>query len=151
MSTSNQKADHLEGSIVNHDDSIKKTTTTNIPNPQVQVQVKPSKPRRSFDKAYKERILDALDNCSDVKERSALLRREGLYHSAIIAWRHERAKGNLKEKPQKHKLRIDHLTRENEQLKKKLSQAEAIIDLQKKVSELLGKHILPHERSEENS
>jgi hypothetical protein len=40
------------------------------------------------------------------------------------------------------------LVRENEQLKKKLAQAEAIIDLQKKVSELLGTHILPSKDTE---
>jgi hypothetical protein len=42
------------------------------------------------------------------------------------------------------------MTREIEQLKKKLAQAQAIIELQKKVSELLGTHILSHDSSEEN-
>ena len=37
------------------------------------------------------------------------------------------------------------LSKENIQLKKKLAQAEAIIELQKKVSDLLGEHILPTE------
>jgi hypothetical protein len=45
-------------------------------------------------------------------------------------------------------LRTDHMAREIEQLKKKLSQAQAVIDLQKKVSELLGTHILSHDSSE---
>jgi hypothetical protein len=36
-------------------------------------------------------------------------------------------------------------------LKKKLEQAQAVIELQKKVSELLGMHILPAEDSEMNS
>ena len=40
---------------------------------------------------------------------------------------------------------LAHLLSEVEQLKKKLDQAQAIIDLQKKVSELLGTYILPHE------
>jgi transposase len=46
--------------------------------------------------------------------------------------------------------RTDHMAREIEQLKKKLAQAQAIIDLQKKVSELLGTHILSHDSSEVN-
>jgi len=54
-------------------------------------------------------------------------------------------------KGQKNAARIDHLIRENEQLKKKIAQAEAIIELQKKVSDLLGTHILSHENNEANS
>jgi hypothetical protein len=46
--------------------------------------------------------------------------------------------------------RTDHMAREIEQLKKKLAQAQAVIDLQKKVSELLGTHILSHDSSEED-
>jgi len=45
---------------------------------------------------------------------------------------------------------VDCLSRENEQLKRKLAQAEAIIDLQKKVSELFGEHIRPYLMSEKN-
>lgn len=115
-------------------------------------QVKPRKPyapRRRFDAAYKQRILLAYNACTTALERGALLRREGLYHARIAAWRQELAKGKLSEKKgTQAKQRTDHLVRENEQLKKKLAQAEAIIDLQKKVSELLGTHILPHESNE---
>lgn len=104
--------------------------------------------RRSFDMANKLRILSEYDACENTLARGALLRREGIYHSRISAWKQQLK--NSKSGGQK-KLRTDHLIRENEQLKKKLAQAEAIIDLQKKVSELLGTHILPHESSEENS
>lgn len=80
-----------------------------------------------------------------------MLRREGLYHSRICAWKQAESSGKLKSKNNiKDLQRADHLARENEQLRKKLLQAEAIIDLQKKVSELLGMHILPVEKSEEN-
>lgn len=117
-------------------------------------QVKPEKkyaPRRSFDNAYKMRILSAYDACEDGKTRSAFLRQEGLYYSRIIAWREELASGKLKKhKQKKNQPRVDHLTREVMQLRKKLAQAEAIIDLQKKVSELLGTHILPEDVSEMN-
>jgi hypothetical protein len=74
-----------------------------------------------------------------------------LYHARIAAWRNDLAQNKLDNKRQvSAKLRTDQLVREVEQLKKKLAQAEAIIDLQKKVSELLGTHILPHESNEEN-
>jgi hypothetical protein len=53
-------------------------------------------------------------------------------------------------KPTSKGQRTDHMAREIEQLKKKLAQAQAVIDLQKKVSELLGTHILSHDNSEVN-
>jgi hypothetical protein len=106
-------------------------------------------PRRSYDTAYKLRILAAYNACESSSERGALLRKEGLYHSRICDWKHELEKSKLNEKKKTHhKLRTDHLVRENEQLKKKLAHAEAIIDLQKKISDLLGTHILPTEKSE---
>ena len=115
-------------------------------------QVKPRKqysPRRSFDTAYKARILAAYDACDSSTERAALLRKEGLYHSRITAWRQQQADGKMKTtRSQKKAARIDHLIRENEQLKKKMAQAEAIIEIQKKVSDLLGTHILSHEDNE---
>ena len=114
-------------------------------------EVKPIKPRRSYDNAYKARILAAYEACQTPAERGALLRREGLYSSTIPAWRKKQANDKLKGKSQNSSPRIDHLTKENEQLKKKLAQAEAIIDLQKKVSELFGTHILPLDVNEENS
>jgi hypothetical protein len=54
----------------------------------------------------------------------------------------------LKGKKMSGTSKTDNLLRENDQLKKKLAHAEAIIDLQKKISNLLGTHILPLENSE---
>lgn len=116
--------------------------------PQVKIKRNYSS-RRTFDTAYKLRILSAYDACETSLDRGALLRKEGLYHSRIAAWRQQLEHSKLKNgKKNRKALRTEHLTRENEQLKKKLAQAEAIIELQKKVSELLGTHILPHENSE---
>jgi len=121
----------------------------------VDPQVKPKRqytPRRLFDTAYKTRILAAYDACSDATARGALLRREGLYYARIAAWRHQQANGKANVvKGKKNAARIDHLIRENEQLKKKMAQVEAIIDLQKKVSDLLGMQILSPENSEVKS
>ncbi len=44
-------------------------------------------PRRKFTKAYKLKILTAYDACSNALDRGALLRREGIYHARISAWR----------------------------------------------------------------
>lgn len=135
------------------DKEIESTSPTINPpvSPAIDSQVKIRKnytPRRSFDTAYKLRILSAYNNCESASERGALLRREGLYHSRISAWREQQENSKLNEKKQRDTSRTDHLTRENEQLKKKLAHAEAIIDLQKKISDLLGAHILPHEKNE---
>lgn len=123
-----------------------------ILDPQVKI-TRNYSPRRSYDTAYKLRILSAYDACENSFERGVLLRKEGLYHSRIAAWKKQQANSRLngQKKSSKVTLRIDHLTRENEQLKKKLAQAEAIIELQKKVSDLLGSHILPHKNSDMHS
>jgi len=54
------------------------------------------KPRRSFDLAYKQKILAAYEACPDASSRGELLRREGLYHSVIRSWRSQQAAGKLK-------------------------------------------------------
>lgn len=112
--------------------------------PQVMTK-KQYKPRRFYEKAYKLRMITAYDACSTSSERGELLRREGLYHARIADWKREQTTDNKKQRGMKKGKRIDHLIEENEKLKNKLAQAEAIIDLQKKVSELLGQHILPQE------
>ena len=121
----------------------------------VDPQVKPRRqyaPRRTFTASYKQSILMAYDACQTAQARGELLRREGLYHSRLCAWRSQQAAGKrVGAKKGKHAVRVDHLTRDNEQLKKKLAQAEAIIELQKKVSDLLGTHILSHETNGVNS
>ena len=110
-------------------------------------------PRRHFTPEYKVKILSAYNACQSTNERDSLLRREGLYHSRIADWRKELAKKNLSGKNKKLSVlvRADHLMREMEQLKKKLARAEAIIDLQKKISELLGADSLVLEKREVNS
>src|SRR5260370_13574455 len=51
--------------------------------------------RRSFTAACKIKILERYDELEDPRERGALLRREGLYHSHIEYWRAAREKGAL--------------------------------------------------------
>ena len=78
-----------------------------------------------------------------------LLRREGLYASNLNTWRHQRERGVLsalapKKRGRKESVR-DPLVAENEKLRKeneriasRLRQVEIIIDIQKKVSQILG-------------
>lgn len=103
--------------------------------------------RRRFTAEYKLRILEQADRCSEPGEIGALLRREGLYSSHLTSWRAAREKGALsalskkrgrtpKESSETKENR--RLRRENERLREKLRRAETVIDVQKKVSEILG-------------
>ena len=75
-----------------------------------------------------------------------ILRREGLYDSHLTRWRQARKAGRLGEKSQGKKresvanLRqeVEQLRTEKERLQQELQQAELIIDVQKKLSQLLG-------------
>lgn len=62
------------------------TNKTTLSDPQVKAT---GTPKRKFTNAYKLKILTAFDACSNALERGALLRREGLYHSRISAWRNQ--------------------------------------------------------------
>jgi hypothetical protein len=132
-------------------ESVSNSDPVTIADPQVKAS-RQYNPRRAFTNGYKLRILAAYEACETASARGELLRREGLYQSRISVWKREKAIGKLdgaqNQKGAKNTARVDHLARENEQLKKKLLQAEAIIDLQKKVSELFGNHILPLTNSE---
>lgn len=113
-----------------------------------QVKVKNTNRRRTFSKAFKLKFLAAYDACSNSEARGALLRKEGLYHSRLSVWRKDRDEGKLgKAAVKKSKAGSPRLERENAQLKKQLGHAQAVIELQKKVSELFGQHILLHEMS----
>jgi transposase-like protein len=98
--------------------------------------------RRRFTADYKRRIAMEAENCQQPGEIGALLRREGLYSSVITRWRRQlreeslssSEKSNSKPSPAQELAR---LKRENERLKEKLRQAELIIDVQKKVSEMM--------------
>ena len=105
--------------------------------------------RRQFTAKYKLRILREAESCSRPGELGALVRREGLYLSYLGMWRRQRDKGILegvgskkrgkKAKPNQELLEENkRLRRQNERLKKRLGDAETIIEVQKKVSSLLG-------------
>jgi transposase-like protein len=122
-------------------------TSLNVPDPEVVVKAQ----RRQFSAAYKRRILQEADTCAQRGEVGALLRREGLYSSHLNTWRHQRARGELQgltpakrgRKAEPQAAENARLLRETERLKAQLARAELIIDVQKKVSQLLGLPEIP--------
>jgi transposase-like protein len=104
--------------------------------------------RRRFTPQYKLKILREAERCSTPGEVGALLRREGLYSSNLSAWRKQREAGALAlmsatKRGRQPKLsaqdkELARLRQELERLRKKLGQAEKIIEVQKKLSEVLG-------------
>ena len=112
-------------------------------------EVVPKAKRRQFSAPYKLRILQEYQRCTKPGERGALLRREGLYSSNLTTWRRQRDQGQIgalspkkrgpKPAPDAALVReVTRLQKENQRLEQKLKQAELIIDVQKKVSALLG-------------
>jgi len=124
--------------------------------PATEVSARPT--RRRFTAEYKLRVLEELD-AAGRGEIGAILRREGLYSSHVSTWRQTRreaAMGALKKKRgrpsiQKNPLAKENfrLERENRRLQLKLNQAEAIIDLQKKVARIFEME-LPMDGKKEN-
>jgi transposase len=122
-----------------------------VPNPEVQ-----DRPvARRYTAEYKARILKEADQLSR-GELGGLLRREGLYSSQISEWRKQREHalkkwmepqkpGPKPEAPNPLADKVAELERENEALKRRLKQAETIIDVQKKISEILSIPLNPPE------
>ena len=103
--------------------------------------------RRRFAKAYKLEVLRQADACSEIGQIGALLRREGLFSSYLVNWRLQRRQGQLGNTPIKKRVapapsgdttRVRQLEHENARLQTRLQQAELILDIQKKVSTILG-------------
>lgn len=117
--------------------------------PVAEVEVSAKATRRRFSGKEKARILDEVDACTKPGEVGALLRRLGIYSSSIHRWRWARKQREIEALTPKKRGPTARATKalevENEGLKKALAKsearakrAEAIIDVQKKVSEILG-------------
>ena len=136
---------------------IERKRTLSTEERQAQVadpEVLPRAKRRQFSGPYKLRILEEVDRCTGRGQIGALLRREGLYSSHLSKWRRQRAAGQLQALSGQKRGRkaqevgaeeLVRLQRENERLRARLERAEMIIDVQKKLSRLLG---LPVENPE---
>jgi transposase len=104
--------------------------------------------RRRFTAQYKQRMLVEAAACGH-GELGLLLRKEGLYHGQLVAWRKQAAQqqaGVLVDQKRGRKplpvnplqAQVDQLSRALKRSEERLGQAQAIISLQKKVSEMLG-------------
>lgn len=104
--------------------------------------------RRIFSAAMKLRILAETDRAADTGGIAAILRREGLYSSALTDWRRQRdagayaalkslRRGPSSAVPNPVNAELAKANQENARLRQRLEQAEAIIGIQKKVAALL--------------
>jgi transposase len=101
--------------------------------------------RRIFSPEYKLSILAEYDGCTESGDKGAILRREGLYSSIIADWRRQHRQGLLKAAVGRQEggrggptfSETKRLRAENERLRSKLAQAEAVINVQGKVHALL--------------
>jgi len=116
-----------------------------LPDPEVTAKAA----RRRFTAEYKLRVLTLADACNEPGCLGELLRREGLYASNLNTWRGQRDRGVLsglspKKRGRKESVRNplhaenETLRKENYRLTNRLRQAEIIIDVQKKISQILG-------------
>ena len=125
------------------------------PDPEVPEKAK----RRRFSAEYKLAILREADRCTQPGQIGALLRRERLYSSHLVDWRRQREAGALQglartrgPKPaDPARVEAERLRRENERLRGRLAQAEKIIEIQGKVSELLGIPLDPASDDEQSA
>ena len=114
--------------------------------------------RRHYTAEYKLRILHEVDACKGTGEIGALLRREGLYSSLISKWREQWDRGSLEglgahkrgPKVDLQAVELARVKRENERLRKRLERAELIIDVQKKVAQMLGVSVEEHDLDKES-
>ncbi|GIF09964.1 hypothetical protein Asi03nite_75020 [Actinoplanes siamensis] len=116
-------------------------SNSEVPDPEV-----PAKARsRSYSAAYKARILEEYESL-DKAGKGALLRREGLYSSLITTWRQQRDRGARQALARRagrppadtRDKELARLRRENERLAADLAKAQTVIEVQGKLSALLG-------------
>jgi transposase-like protein len=128
-----------------------KVVPAGVPDPEVKEQ--PTV--RRFTTEYKARILQEADQCRH-GELGALARREGIYVGTIAKWRKQRDQaiqewlepqkpGRKPQEPNPLEDRVAQLEKENARLQQRLKQAETIIEVQKKISEILAIPLNPTE------
>jgi transposase-like protein len=121
-------------------------TTTAIPvrdavamNDVLDPQVPERASRRSFTARYKAEIVAAYDR-ADGAGRGALLRREGLYSSHIVAWRRQAAQGALDALGKtRGRPPSDPIERENVRLRAEVARLESELETSRRVIEVQGK------------
>ena len=115
--------------------------------------------RRTFTAAEKLGILAETDRAADTGGIAAILRREGLSSSALTDWRRQRDAGAFEAlKPLKRgpkvaaanplEAELAKARQDIARLQRRLERAEAVIDVQKKFSALLGIALPPADSDE---
>jgi transposase len=120
------------------------------------LETRPPKQRR-YTSSYKLRLIELADACSAPGELASLLRKEGIYSSTLSDFRKQKARGDLDRKSGSGRVakasvsdsqtvkQLAASERENRRLRRELEKARLMLDLQKKVSELLGISLDPQE------
>lgn len=98
-----------------------------------------------YTRAYKLKVIKEAEACTKPGDLGLYLRRIGLTHATLTCFRRQCAAGTLDApQPTEKKAanpeavrRLMELERENRKLRRQLDQAEVIIEIQKKVSQLL--------------
>lgn len=105
--------------------------------------------RRQFTTAYKLEVIREAEQCTELGAIEAMLRRRGLYSSHLSNWRQAEARGELAEAGMRKRgpapkvadsrdREIEELKRQNVKLTARAERAEKLVEIQKKVAELLG-------------
>ena len=139
------KKDMAETEGARRASGVSATGADAVPDPEVVEKPK----RRRFSAQDKLRVLRLADACTKPGEVGALVRREGLYSSHLTEWRRARAAGELDALTPKQRgrkalannpleKRVLELERALAKSELRTKRAEALVELQKKVSELLG-------------
>ena len=126
------------------DEAVAAGVSGTAPDPEVSDKPK----RRRFTAEYKRKFLKQADACRP-GELGALLRREGVYSSSLTAWRSARDRGELAglapkkrgpktQMPDPRDRELATKDREIARLSARAERAEALIEVQKKLSEILG-------------
>ncbi len=131
--------------VVSPDQPVADSVPDTPPDPEVLDRAK----RRRFTAEYKRKILKQADACTRSGELGALLRREGVYSSSLNSWRAARDRGEIEglmpkkrgpktTPPDPRDKRILELEREAKKYKARAERAEALVEVQKKLSIILG-------------
>ena len=114
-----------------------------------ETEVSAKRTRRRFTAKEKKAVLEEADACTKTGELGALLRRKGIYSSSLSAWRQARERGELEGLAPKKRgpmareqsaaeKEVVELRRALAKTEARLKRSEALVELQKKISELLG-------------
>ena len=112
------------------------------------VEVVAKKTRRRLSVGYKNRVLKTIGELQETEGKSvgSYLRKEGLYYSTVRRWMDQRDHGKLTatksgrktKKPSTLQAENQRLRHQLEKTEKRLKKTELIVELQKKISMILG-------------